>query len=916
MRRGDRLSGIIAFVPDPWGSTWMPRHQILTRLARFFPVVWMDPPWGWREAWKEFGVRRPPEDLPSNPDFLVYRPGRLYPQVYRPQPVARFTEHGRIRQACALLRSRGAEPDIAYLWRPEFAPFLDLVEHRISCYHLDDEYSFSVIEQPMDAIEAQLLGRADQVLIHSPALWDKKARFARRAELIPNGVDYRSYLTPRPEPDDLKDIPRPRMGYIGVVKSQLDMPLLAALAERHPEWSFVFVGPVKPLGADEEAFAELRRLGNVHVLGRRPVAALPAYTQHLDVGMMPYDVNDYTKYIYPLKLHEYLAAGLPAVGTPIRTLLDFREIVTLAQGVDEWSGALAAALEPTARTPAVVAERRRVAAGHDWNAIVRRVATLLGQRLGSPTAERIAEAVRADERADGVGAAAAAPPAAAVESVPAAVPAPAPEAEETPLGRAALDKSLVRGIAWTGAVRWFTQVISWASTLLVARLLTPGDFGLVGMATVYLGLIQLVNEFGIGSAVVLVREMPEERRAGLGGLGVALGLVFFLISAGAAHPIALFFKEPAVQNIVLALATTFVIAGFKVLPYALLARDLEFRRMSRIDGVEATAQALATVVLAATGFRYWSLVIGSIVASLVSAALSLVARPHRIGWPRDVRLMIEPMTLGWQVTVSRVAWYLYSNADFTIVGRVLGRRSLGEYSLGWQIASIPVDKVSAVLGRVTLPVFARVQDDLVELRRYVKGLSQGLALLTFPLSIGLALVAPHFVPVLLGSHWHDAILPLRLLALYAGFRSLTTLFPQILISTGHARRAMWISIALAIVLPVAFYVGTHWGTGGVAFAWMVAYPLLVLPLLVIHTLRLIGLRGREYLGALWPAISATVVMTVAVWVADWIVPDPWGDAPALVAQVGVGAAAYLGTLGLFHRSYVKSLLDLLRGLRK
>lgn len=492
-----------------------------------------------------------------------------------------------------------------------------------------------------------------------------------------------------------------------------------------------------------------------------------------------------------------------------------------------------------------------------------------------------------------------------------------PKEQEIPaLGRAALDKSLVGGIAWTGAVRWFTQILSWLSTLIVARLLTPGDFGLVGMATIYLGLIQLVNEFGIGAALVLVRDMPEERRAGLGGLAVGLGVFFFTVSAAAAHPIALFFKEPAVRNIIFALATTFVIAGFRVLPYSLLARDLAFRRMSRIDGIEATLQALATVALAAAGYRYWSLVIGSIVASLTSAALALAARPHRIGWPRDLRMMVEPMTLGWQVTVSRVAWYAYSNADFAIVGRVLGTRALGEYSLGWQIASIPVDKVSAVLGRVTLPVFAKVQDDLVELRRYVKGLSQGLGLLTFPLSIGLALVADHFVLLLLGEQWRPAILPLRLLALYAGFRSLTTLFPQILISTGHARRAMWISIVLAALLPAAFYAGAQWGTAGVAVAWMVAYPLLVLPLLVAHTLRLIGLSSREYLVALWPAISATVVMAAAVLLADWVVPDRWGNAPALIIQVSVGAAAYLGTLGLFHTSYLRGFLELLRGIRK
>ncbi len=130
--------------------------------------------------------------------------------------------------------------------------------------------------------------------------------------------------------------------------------------------------------------------------------------------------------------------------------------------------------------------------------------------------------------------------------------------------------------------------------------------------------------------------------------------------------------------------------------------------------------------------------------------------------------------------------------------------------------------------------------------------------------------------------------------MYAGFRSLTTLFPQILISIGHARRAMWISIILALVLPVAFYVGTRWGTGGVALAWMVAYPLLVVPLLVVHTLRVIGLSGREYLGALWPAISATTVMTVAVLLASWLIPPRLGNAPALVVEVGVGAASVPG----------------------
>jgi glycosyltransferase involved in cell wall biosynthesis len=389
--------GVVAFVPDAWGQVWMPRHQILTRLARYFPVVWMDPALEWRERGKALTSRwlpgRPP-DLPATRDFMLYRP-RL-PLVYRPKALARLMEWGRLNAAQSLLRARGAECAILYLWRPEFDEMLDRLPHRLSCYHVDDEYSFSPVERPVDPVEARLLGRVDEVIVHSPALWDKKSHLASHASLIPNGVDYAAYTTANAEPADLQRIPHPRIGYVGVVKRQLNIPLLATLAERNPKWSFVIVGPVRPLGADEEAFAALRRCSNVYLLGARPVSALPSYTQHLDVGIMPYDLDDYTKYIYPLKLHEYLAAGLPTVATPIRTLFDFRHVVALVDGADAWTTAITAALDPAMRAPALVAERRAVALAHDWGAITRRVALLFAARLGAPWSDRISAAVVAD----------------------------------------------------------------------------------------------------------------------------------------------------------------------------------------------------------------------------------------------------------------------------------------------------------------------------------------------------------------------------------------------------------------------------------------------------------------------------------------------------------------------------------------
>ena len=181
------------------------------------------------------------------------------------------------------------------------------------------------------------------------------------------------------EPADLKGIPHPRAMYTGVVKGQLDFALILSLAERHAEWSFVLVGPRLSIGAKADLVARLERLPNVHFLGGKPIEALPAYVQHADVTMMCYELTAYTNFIYPMKLHEYLASGRPVIGTPIRTLLDFSQVVSLARTPDEWSAALAASLSPAATSAESVAARRAVAAEYDWDAIRARVLAAPGE---------------------------------------------------------------------------------------------------------------------------------------------------------------------------------------------------------------------------------------------------------------------------------------------------------------------------------------------------------------------------------------------------------------------------------------------------------------------------------------------------------------------------------------------------------
>jgi glycosyltransferase involved in cell wall biosynthesis len=394
--------GVIGLVPDAWGGPWMPREHVLTRLAKYFHVVWMDPARGWREHWVdnhspgERAEKDSDDQAGLPPGFTVYRPGKFLPLVYRPRWLSKYLASARIHRAAAILRAKGCRRIVLYLWRPEFDYALDAVQHDLSCYHIDDEYSFADVEVPQNPAEAALIQRAGHVIIHSPALMEKKGHLNAHSALIPNGVAYNIFANSVAEPADLRDVPHPRIGYAGMIKKQLNLDLLLELAKRHREWNFVMVGPLGMLKGETQTIEALSRLPNVHFLGRKRWDELPGYMQHMDVCTLCYKLNDYTKYIYPLKLHEYLAAGRPVVAAPIRSLLEFGGDIKLAETADEWSDALRTSLDTAEATPERIAARRQIAKSYDWDDLVEKIAALLCDRLGENEISRFAKLFGAD----------------------------------------------------------------------------------------------------------------------------------------------------------------------------------------------------------------------------------------------------------------------------------------------------------------------------------------------------------------------------------------------------------------------------------------------------------------------------------------------------------------------------------------
>jgi glycosyltransferase involved in cell wall biosynthesis len=384
----DPSIGVIALVPDRWGDIVMPRHQVIARLAKHFPVVWLEPPRSWRDYVPLFGARAWEGDSWSEPvDGLhVLAPGWRHPSFHRPSWLADFSFRSRLVAARRRLLELGARRIALYVWRDEFAAALDLVGFDFCCYHIDDEYTFSDEERPIPEREMSILRRADQVIVHSSALLRKKGGINPRTVLIHNGVAFDAFSEPRPEPPDMRNIPHPRIGYAGVIKKQLDLACIARLARRMPSRSFVFVGPVLYIAGKEEVLADLEKLPNVFMLGEKPAQALPQYVQHFDVCMMCYEVNDYTKYIYPLKLNEYLATGLPVVSSSIESVMEHQDVVTVARSDDEFAAAIEQSLAPAAMSADAKQARRKAAKENDWDVLTARIAALFREGMAGTTA--------------------------------------------------------------------------------------------------------------------------------------------------------------------------------------------------------------------------------------------------------------------------------------------------------------------------------------------------------------------------------------------------------------------------------------------------------------------------------------------------------------------------------------------------
>jgi teichuronic acid exporter len=448
------------------------------------------------------------------------------------------------------------------------------------------------------------------------------------------------------------------------------------------------------------------------------------------------------------------------------------------------------------------------------------------------------------------------------------LPAPA-SAGAAPTG-AAFRIAVVRGFLWLGTSAFVGQFVSWLSTILVIRLLSPSDYGLMATATVFTSFIAMLGELGFGAALIQVKELTERDIRQAFGWVIVTSLGAWATCYAAAPAIAQFYGRHELIALIRVMALTIVAVALYIVPQSLNSREMEFKLKARIEFLSQLAGALATLGLAVRGMGVWSLVGGAMALQIAKAVGYNQAYPRFFAPVFTLNGSGRMFTYGMTTTAERLLSFAFTYADIIIVGRFLGTSAVGIYSVALSLASTPMSKVLPIVTQVSFTSYARIQDDPERLQRNVLRAARVIAFVGFPVFFGLAAVAPAAIPFILGDQWKAAVVPFQLLCLTLPLKALWPILSPAVAAAGRPDVNLATIAVMAISMSLAILFGVRGGLIGVCIAWLTVYPVVFL-IMTAYRLRAIGVEMRQYLAELRFPFFASTLMLVTVYLLSRVI---------------------------------------------
>jgi PST family polysaccharide transporter len=469
-----------------------------------------------------------------------------------------------------------------------------------------------------------------------------------------------------------------------------------------------------------------------------------------------------------------------------------------------------------------------------------------------------------------------------------------------------------KGIIWSAVNSWTNNVLTLAVVTLLARLVSPTEFGVVALAGIYIAFGQVFISDTVSEALVQRHVLDRDHLDAAFWMMAALGALAALVGVAIAPILGTVFSEQAVVPILQIISLRLVFDSLLGVPNALLLRSLDFRSFATRSLVANLAGGAVGIGLALTGGGAWALVC----QQLVNAGVTLVVVGVNAGWLPRLRFSAaharDLIGYSWFSVLSRLGYFLVNNVDRMIIGFLLSSTSLGIYSLAKRVTEMMSTSITGVVVAVAHPFFARDQHDVARLRAALTAMMDRTTLVAFPAFFGLAGIARDVVPLVFGDKWMGAVPVLQVLSILMALYAVSTLHGALVRAMGRADWWSGFVNLTSVLYVVGFVVAGHYGIVAVA-ASSLAMFMLVSPLHLWMVVRLLDLRLASYLPIFIAPLAASSVMAALLFLLRH-----WGPFAALplisrvAAEVAIGMAAYGLLVAILAPERTRSLVSQLR----
>jgi len=460
-----------------------------------------------------------------------------------------------------------------------------------------------------------------------------------------------------------------------------------------------------------------------------------------------------------------------------------------------------------------------------------------------------------------------------------------------------LKQKAISAVIWSASERLSGQVIRFVIGVILARLLMPAEFGLIGMLVVFMGVSQVFVNCGFGEALIQKQNASRCDESSVFYVNVALGTIAAVMIYVGAPEIANFYHQPMLVWLARIMALDVLISSFGVVQTMLLTKELDFKTQIKISIVSTVISGVISITMAAKGFGVLSLAAQILVGDLLRTVLLWALHDWRPSFTLSFTSLREMFPYGSRLFASGLLDSAFAEIYAVVIGRIYPAAMLGLYTRARQLQQLPVDNLCSIVGRVSFPVFASIQHDKVALKRAVRRSLKGLAWLNFPAMVGLAIIARPLVVVLLTQKWIACVPYIQLLCINGAFYPLSLIHVNALSAQGRSDLFLRVEVFKKLLAAAGVAASFKFGVTGLLVGNIVV-GIISYGLNSFYSSRLIDYSWREQLFDLLPYLGMSMLMGAAVWAVSKT-PFRW-DLAQFILQVISGGVVY-GTSSWFWR---------------